>query len=74
MESSMVPRDMRRKSVQPACVLVSELLARREGCEPLSAVWLKQNCGVRRGCGEGFDILGGEEEGEEGGGEAVFQK
>jgi hypothetical protein len=36
---------------------------------------LKQNCGVRRGCGDGFDILGGDDEGEEDGrGEAVLQK
>jgi hypothetical protein len=73
-----VPRDMRRKSVQPACVLVSELLARGESYEPRSAVWLKQNCGVRRGCGDGFDILGGVDDGREdgdgGGGETVFQK
>jgi hypothetical protein len=63
---------------QPACVLVSELLARQEGCVPRSAVWLKQNCGVRRGCGDGFDILGGDdggkEDGDGGGEEAVFQK
>jgi len=46
------------------------------GCGPRSAVWLKQNCGVRRGCADGFDMIGSRSGGGGGGGDGslYFQK
>jgi hypothetical protein len=44
--------------------------------KPRSAVWLKQNCGVRLGADEGWDIVGGDgcDGRGEGGEETVDQK
>jgi hypothetical protein len=55
--------------------LVSEGLRGGRASVPRRAVWLKQNCGVRRGAGDGCDMVCGDGLGErEGGGEAGFQK
>ena len=76
IESSTVPRDMRRKSDGNPLALVSVGRQQRgQRVLPRSATWLKQNCGVRRGgCGRGCDIGGGGGRGEEGGGGERFQK
>jgi hypothetical protein len=45
-----------------------------EGGKPRSAVWLKQNCGVRRGAEAGCDMAGGGDGAIGGGGGPVDQK